>query len=125
MGTKHLDAESIRRHMASYDLHEKKGRPGAAPGETRWGPQVDDDEVANQTAPTAPKVEKEKVEKKVRWKDQVDSGALDLWGVKDGRAQDGLGGAPGRRPVGKAWIMVGWSESWWVQVQWVQLVVVG
>ena len=36
MGTKHLEAESIRRHMASYNLHEKKGRPGAAPGETKW-----------------------------------------------------------------------------------------
>ena len=93
MGTKHLDAESIRRHMASYDLHEKKGRPGAAQGEPKWGPQVDDDEVANQTAPTAPKAEKEKEVKRVRWKDQVDCGALDLWGGERQQSPQWAGGA--------------------------------
>ena len=79
--------------MLSYNLHEKEGRPKAAPGETKWGPQAEEDEVANQTAPTAPKAGKEKVVKRVRWKDQVDCGALDLWGGERQQSPQWAGGA--------------------------------
>ena len=39
MGTKHLEPEAIRRHMASWNLEELGGRAATAPGKTTWGPQ--------------------------------------------------------------------------------------
>ena len=45
MGTKHLDAETIKRHMASWNLEVRQGRPGIAPGVTPWGPQPEKEEL--------------------------------------------------------------------------------
>ena len=45
LGTKHLDKESIARHLKSWDLEEREGRPKVAPGETEWGEKGDDDEL--------------------------------------------------------------------------------
>ena len=46
MGTKHLEAETIRRHMKSWDLEVEEGRPNAAPGKTTWGPQPEESRTA-------------------------------------------------------------------------------
>ena len=48
LGTKHLDRESILRHMKSWGLEEKEGRPGVAPGEKEWGAKGTDDELNGQ-----------------------------------------------------------------------------
>ena len=45
MGTKHLDAETMKRHMASWNLEVRQGRPGIAPGVTPWGPQPEKEEL--------------------------------------------------------------------------------
>ena len=45
LGTKHLERESIQRHMRSWALEEKAGRPKIAPGERQWGAQGADDEL--------------------------------------------------------------------------------
>merc|ERR1712051_1048493 len=45
LGTKHLERESIQRHMRSWGLEEKSGRPNIAPGEKPWGARGADDEL--------------------------------------------------------------------------------
>ena len=46
LGTKHLDGESMKRHLKSWGLSFESGRPEVAPGQTKWGPKPEEKEVA-------------------------------------------------------------------------------
>ena len=82
MGTKHLDSESIKRHMTSWNLEFLEGRSAVAPGKTQWGPQ-----------PTEESAEEDKVVTAVN--SLTESGSFKLWGGCRDRSAPPLHGASG------------------------------
>ena len=96
LGTKALEAEAIERHLANYRFRQLRGRPHIAPGQTKWGPQNHEDELANSEAHTSgregaqgvPRAQRPQGSNRSRLEESgggqgkkvVDCGALNLWG---------------------------------------------